>query len=74
MDYLESMTDGELETYFQLVSEERIKRYKQRKQKAMDNFQKAYNELRDLGLMPVYNDPYEGDSLYLSEWDCFSFD
>lgn len=73
-DLRESST-GSLELIKRRIDEELTRRKNEERQHLINEFQKAWADLKDAHIrITYYCDEYEDDYTYLDDWDGFSFD
>jgi hypothetical protein len=69
---LHEMSVGQLERCIQRMNEELSRRRQLERTKAIDEFKKAFDHLRDLNIVPSYCE-YDDEEKYLENWDGFNF-
>lgn len=72
-DLRESST-GSLETIKKRIEEELQRRRNLERQHLINEFQKAWADLKDAHIRVTYCEEYDDDIAYLDQWDGFSFD
>lgn len=73
---LHSLTMENIDILIQKLNNEKVRRQSAEKNEAIENFHKAFNRLRGLGIVPYYCEKYEefeDDPRYLKDWDEFGF-
>lgn len=70
---LNQMSIGDLERCIKRMNEELARRRQEERAKAIDEFKKAFERLRDLGIVPSYCEEYDDDTRYLEDWNGFGF-
>lgn len=71
---LRSMSIGELELVSKRINDEMLRRRNEEREKKINAFQRAWNELKDAGIRISYCEDYEDDIIHLDYWDGFNFD
>lgn len=72
-DLRESST-GSLELIKRRIDEELTRRRNEERQHLINEFQKAWADLKDAHIRVTYCEEYDDDIAYLDDWDGFSFD
>lgn len=72
-DLRESST-GSLETIKKRIEEELQRRRNLERQHLINEFQKAWADLKDAHIRVTYCEEYDDDIAYLDQWDGFNFD
>ena len=65
------LSDAELQELMRITQAERIRRENEAREKLINNFRKAFYDLREANIVIQYCD-YEEDT-YLEHWDNFEF-
>lgn len=69
-----SMSDGELQTCLRRINEEINRRETAKRQKLIDNFKQAFNNLREARIyIKYYEDDYDDNYTSITDWDNFDF-
>lgn len=64
----------ELTRFIQMANAELTRRRNEERQHLINEFQKAWANLKDAHIRITYCDQYEDDITYLDDWDDFNFD
>ena len=73
-DMIETSSQDELEDIKKHIEEELQRRRNLERQHLINEFQKAWGELKYRGIRVTYCEEYEDDITYLDDWDGFNFD
>lgn len=73
---LATMTDEEIQIAINAYYEEQQRRKRIKRENAINEFHHAFAKLREVGILPRYDDPscMEMEAFYLESWDNFSFE
>jgi len=71
-DYLDHYTYDELKEFMDQLDNELNRREAAKRDEAISAFEKAYYDLKALGITPSYSDDWD-NPVYLNKWDCFYF-
>ena len=65
------LSDEELQKLMEIIQKERTRRENEAREKLINNFRKAFYDLREARIVIRYDD-YDEDT-YLEDWDRFEF-
>lgn len=71
---LRDSSTGSLELIKRRIDEELQRRRNLERQHLINEFQKAWGDLKDAHIRITYCAEYEDDTAYLDDWDGFNFD
>ena len=71
---LRDSSTASLETIKKRIEEELQRRRNLERQHLINEFQKAWADLKDAHIRVTYCEEYDDDIAYLDQWDGFSFD
>lgn len=71
---LRDSSTASLETIKKRIEEELQRRRNLERQHLINEFQKAWGDLKDAHIRVTYCEDYDDDTAYLDQWDGFSFD
>lgn len=71
---ISAMTDEEIQNAIKAYHEEQDRRKRAQRANAISEFHKAFAKLREVGILPRYDDPSCMEASYLESWDNFTFD
>lgn len=71
---LRDSSTASLETIKRRIEEELQRRRNLERQHLINEFQKAWGDLKDAHIRVTYCEDYDDDTAYLDQWDGFSFD
>lgn len=71
---LTTMTDEEIQVAINAYYEEQQRRKRVKREKAINEFHSAFAKLREIGILPRYDDPNCMEASYLESWNNFSFE
>ena len=72
-DYLDHYTYDELQKFMDKIENELYARDAAKRDEAISAFQRAFYDLKDLGITPTYQDDNWDEGVNLRDWDCFYF-
>ena len=67
------LTDTDIIELINSLNLELDKRDAAKRDEAISAFQRAFYDLKDLGITPMYQDDNWDDGINLRDWDCFYF-
>lgn len=67
------MTDEEIQNAINAYYEEQQRRRRVKRENAINEFHSAFAKLRELNILPRYDDPDSLEASYLEDWDNFTF-
>ena len=71
---LRDSSTASLETIKKRIEEELQRRRNLERQHLINEFQKAWADLKDAHIRVTYCEDYDCDTVYLDDWDGFNFD
>lgn len=71
---MKDLPAAELIRFVQMANAELTRRRNEERQHLINEFQKAWADLKDAGIRVTYSEEYVDDIAYLDHWDGFSFD
>ena len=71
---LTTMTDEEIQLAINTYYEEQQRRRRVKRESAINEFHSAFSKLREIGILPRYDDPNCMETSYLESWENFSFE
>lgn len=70
---MSNLTDDSLRKLIESLNQELNKRDAAKRDEAITAFQRAYYDLKALGIIPAYQEDGNEYSINLRDWDCFYF-
>ncbi len=70
---ISAMTDEEIQSVIKIYQEEQDQRKKVQRENAINEFHNAFTKLRELNILPRYDDPDTMENYYLEDWEQFCF-
>lgn len=68
------LSDAELQELMEIIQKKRTQRENEAREKLINNFQKAFYDLRDAHIsIKFYGNKWEEYPIYLEDWDGFEF-
>ncbi len=71
---MKDLPTAELTRFVQMADAELTRRRNEERQHLINEFQKAWADLKDAHIRITYCEEYDDDTAYFDDWDGFSFD